>query len=298
MHENGCFTGCITLFAGFFFFFALWGTIESNLHERLLYQSQRSEVKTIVKVKDSVGSTAGIVVDGRPITITVNFRTYTLSDSTIFSRSGKTYQLADKVRRFYYEDHNNEIRYSDYYNANIQHYSYRTFWESVVFLLYVLVFTIATVAMYVLYYEDVKEEYLTRLSAIPKANFLDKVFNYLDLNKVVILISMIGIFLLIRSLGLYFYEIPRTNFSPSWLIMGFLISTFFLPIVFIQVLRNREKPVYRNFLNIIRVTLIVSTIVSLLLTLTELGGIGAEEETQIERILKETWGIFKELVGQ
>ncbi|WP_430408787.1 hypothetical protein [Kordia sp.] len=294
MHDDGCFTGCATIISFFLFFFALWGNIESNIHKKQLYLSKKNELYTVKKISDTIQRFE--ISDGERFYVNyIKVWTFTLNDSLEFSSDEKKYNLGDNLKRFYYVNQKRQRVYSDYYSASTQSYSYNTFWESLLFILYVLFFIALTIIMYILYFDYVKEKYDENLKDIPKVNVLDKISNYLVLNKIIILVSIISIFLLIHSLNFYFKDIPETSFDPAIVIFICLIGTFLIPIVFIQILRNKEKPNYRNSLNVIRISLIISSALSLLLTLVELTKVGSFKETTMLKTLSETLNILKDL---
>ncbi|EDP72385.1 hypothetical protein FBALC1_14827 [Flavobacteriales bacterium ALC-1] len=296
MHDNSCFTGCVTIIGFLLFFFGIWATIESNIHERLLYQSQKSEVYTINKITDSIHRQE-IQIDGRYHVTHVKVWYFTVNDSSNFWRKEKSYDIGDKVKRFYYINHRNQKAYSEFYDLEKNIYKNSTFWESTLFILYTLFFLLFTTIMYVEYFEYIKDQYNERLQKIKNVNLLDKIYNYLSLNKVIILISMLSVFLLINALGFYFVEVPETSINPSYPIFLFFILTFLIPVIFIQILRKKDKPSYRNLLNVIRITIVVTSIVSFFFTLIEFMEIGSLKETTILKALSETWSILKDLLS-
>ncbi len=293
MHDDGCFTGCLGTIIIVSFFFVLWGTIELNFFNRSLYLSQTSEVYTVKKIRDTVENISWLG-DKKYHSYDVNVRYFTLNDLTEFHSLEDKHNLGDTLKRFYYINHKNEkIFSSSFYKNNIKNYNYDSFWESTIFILYTLFFLILTSIMYVKYFNYVKSEYNKKLESLSHVNILDKIYTYLYLNKMIILISMISMGLLILSLNSYFNDIPNVSINPSHFILFSLIFTFLIPIVFIQILRNKEDPYYKNLLNIIRISLIAFSIFSLLFTLIELLQQGTYKETTIVKLLSEILKILK-----
>lgn len=296
MHDDGCFTGCIGAILVFSFFFVLWGNIELNFHKRSLYLSKTSEVYTVKKIRDTIEKFDWFD-DKKYNAHYVKVRYFTLNNSTEFYSPEKKFNLGDTIKRFYFINHKNEKIYSDYYRGSTKSYTYNTFWESTLFILYVLFFLLLTSIMYVKYFNYVKDQYNKRLGSLSKVNILDKIYSYLFLNKMIISISMISMFLLIFSLNSYFNDIPDVSINPANFILLSLIFTFLIPVIFIQILRNKEDPYYRNILNITRIFLIISSVFSLLFTLIELIKFGKFKETTVMKILSESWNILKDLLS-